>query len=77
MIKQPLKNNQLLKLILKSETKFPKTSSPNTLTVIEVLEYLKKYFKKIIVITVSSKMSSTYNVFKNAKAYLKTDKINN
>ena len=72
--KTTIKNNQLLKLILKSET-FPKTSSPNTLTVIEVLEYLKKYFKKIIVITVSSKMSSTYNVFKNAKAYLKTEKI--
>src|SRR5690606_8682964 len=35
----------------------------------------KKHFKQILVVTVSSKMSSTYNVFKNAITNLKTEDI--
>lgn len=72
--KLTIKNDQLLDLI-RTESDFPKSSSPSTISVTKTLEYLKKYYKKIIVITVSSKMSSTYNIFKKASEKLETKDI--
>ncbi len=63
--KKTINNQSVLELIEKNET-FPTSSSPSQAMVINQLNILKTIYKKIIIITVSSKMSSTYQVFKNA-----------
>lgn len=45
---------------------YPKTTQPNLKKVINFLSYLSTYYKKIIIISVSSKMSGTYNVYVQA-----------
>lgn len=72
--KKSIKNKRILELI-ESSNAFPKSASPSTIDVVKNLELLRKHFKQILVITVSSKMSSTYNIFKNAITELKTDDI--
>lgn len=72
--KKSIKNQRMLQLI-QSSNEFPKSASPATLDVINYLNLLKKHFKQILVVIVSSKMSSTYNVFKNAITELKTEDI--
>lgn len=59
-------NNNTIIEIVNSSNELPKTASPNLVSVIEMLKNLKKYYEKLIILTVSSKMSSTYNVFNTA-----------
>jgi len=63
--KRSIKNTRLLELIEDSVV-FPSSASPSVVGVKKQLEYLKNLYKHILVITVSSKMSSTHNVFKHA-----------
>lgn len=63
--KLTINNKKIIEIVNSSKT-LPKTASPSIISVIKMLENLKKYYQKIIVLNVSSKMSSTYNVFKNA-----------
>lgn len=72
--KVSINNHRMLDLISKQNT-FPKSASPSVVSVKKQLETLKKFYKKIIVVTVSSQMSSTYNVFKNAIADMNTEDI--
>lgn len=72
--KLTINNKQLIKLINENQ-QFPKTSSPSTISVIELLDNLKNHYKKIIIITVSSKMSSTYNVFNNAAKQFNNNEV--
>lgn len=72
--KKSIRNPRMLELIQSGET-FPRSSSPSTIIVVKQLELLKKLYKNILVVTVSSKMSSTYNVFINAVKELNTDDI--
>src|SRR5690606_21806553 len=72
--KKSIKNPRMLELIQSGET-FPRSASPSTISVIKQLELLKKLYKNILVVTVSSKMSSTNQVFKNAIAEMKDDSI--
>lgn len=52
---------------------YPSSSQPALSTVVEFLKYLKSHYKKIIVITVSEKMSGTYNTFRQAIEKLQLD----
>jgi len=72
--KKSIKNPRMLELIENGES-FPRSASPSTISVIQQLELLKKLYKNILVVTVSSKMSSTNQVFKNAIAEMKDDSI--
>src|SRR5690606_24905494 len=72
--KKSIKNPRMLELIENGES-FPRSASPSTISVIKQLELLKKLYKNILVVTVSSKMSSTNQVFKNAIAEMKDDSI--
>src|SRR5690606_29352647 len=72
--KKSIKNPRMLELIQSGES-FPRSASPSTISVVKQLELLKKLYKNILVITVSSKMSSTYQVFKNAITEMKDDSI--
>lgn len=45
---------------------YPKSAQPNLKQMQNFFSYLSTYYKKIIVISVSSKMSGTHNVFKQA-----------
>lgn len=59
-------NNNTIIEIVNSSLELPKSASPSLASVVKMLENLKKYYEKLIVLTVSSKMSSTYNVFNTA-----------
>ncbi len=72
--KVSINNHMMLDLISKNKI-FPKSASPSILSVKKQLETLTKFYKKIIVVTVSSQMSSTYNVFKNAIADMNSENI--
>lgn len=72
--KKSIRNQRILELIQSSES-FPRSASPSIISVIKQLEFLKKVYQKILVITVSSQMSSIYNVFKNAISKLKDEDI--
>src|SRR5690606_10572910 len=72
--KKSIKNPRMLELIENGES-FPRSASPSTISVFKQLELLKKLYKNILVVTVSSKMSSTNQVFKNAIAEMKDDSI--
>jgi len=54
---------------------YPKSAQPNLKQIQNFFSYLSTYYKNIIVLSVSSKMSGTYNVFKQAQKSL-TDKVN-
>ncbi len=49
---------------------YPRSAQPNLKHMQNYFSYLSTYYKKIIVISVSSKMSGTYNVFKQAQKSL-------
>ncbi len=53
---------------------YPKSAQPNLKQMQNFFSTLSTYYKKIIVISVSSKMSGTYNVFKQAQKSL-DDKV--
>lgn len=72
--KKTINNQTILELIDQNEV-FPTSSSPSPVKVLNQLKYLMEIYKKIIIVTVSSKMSSTYQVFKNAVQELNTDRI--
>lgn len=59
-------NNPMIIDLINRAAHFPKTSSPSVMSVITLLNNTLQHFEKILIITVSAKMSSTYNVFKNA-----------
>ncbi|MDY0277531.1 MAG: DegV family protein [Acholeplasma sp.] len=59
-------NNEILKKIILKNEGYPKSSSPSIKDIDDLLSFLLNNYKKVIVITVSSKMSSTYNAFRNA-----------
>lgn len=52
---------------------YPRSAQPNLKQMQNFFSYLSTYYKKIIVISVSSKMSGTYNVFAQAKKSLSDD----
>lgn len=54
-------------------TDYPKSTQPNLKHMQNFFSYLSTYYKKIIVLSVSSKMSGTYNVFNQAKKTVKDD----
>ncbi|WP_026391621.1 DegV family protein [Haploplasma modicum] len=60
-------NNKYLFTVIKSNKMFPKTAAPSLLRIRSLFDYLKEYYKKFIVITVSSKMSGTNNIFNLVK----------
>ena len=49
---------------------YPKSAQPNLKRMQDFFSYLSTYYKKIIVISVSSKMSGTFNVFKQVEKTL-------
>ena len=59
-------NNEILKKIILKNESYPKSSSPSIKDIEKLLSLILNNYKKVIVITVSSKMSSTYNAFRNA-----------
>ncbi|MFA7377129.1 MAG: DegV family protein, partial [Acholeplasmataceae bacterium] len=54
---------------------YPKSSQPNPKTIENLYSFLTSYYKQIIVITVSSKMSGTYQAFLNGKKNFKDAQI--
>ncbi len=54
-------------------TDYPKSAQPNLKQMQNLFSYLSTYYKKIIVLSVSSKMSGTHNVFMQAKKSVKKD----
>lgn len=61
--KLTIKNEQLFNMI-KDSNEYPKSAAPSMLSIQNLFSYLRTYYKEIVVVTVSSKMSATYNVFK-------------
>lgn len=59
-------NNNTIVDIVNNSNELPKSSSPSLVSVINMIENLKKYYEKLLILTVSGKMSSTYNVFNTA-----------
>lgn len=53
---------------------YPTSAQPNVKTIENVYSFLSSYFDEIIAITVSEKMSGTYNVFNQAKERFDNDK---
>lgn len=49
-------------------TTYPKSAAPNPKSVENLYSFLSTYYDEIIVLTVSSKMSATYNTFVQAKS---------
>ncbi len=68
-------NNELIIELMTKSTHFPKTSSPSVMSIIDLLNTALMNFENILIITVSAKMSSTYNVFKNAVDKIGSPKI--
>ena len=54
---------------------YPKSSQPNPKTIENLYSFLTTYYDEIIVITVSSKMSGTYQVFSKGKQAFPNHKI--
>ncbi|WP_025724984.1 DegV family protein [Acholeplasma granularum] len=70
--KLTIHNEQFFKYILNSKT-YPKSFAPNPKSVEVLLATLAKHYKHILVLTVSGKMSGTYNIFnKIANSFLDT-----
>lgn len=55
---------------------YPSSSMPSEGQVMEKLEFLKKHYDSIIAITVSSKLSGVYDVFRKSAEKLKEDDYN-
>ncbi len=72
--KLTIKNEQLFNMIKESK-EYPKSAAPSLISIQNLFSYLRTYYKKIIVVTVSSKMSATYNVFKKVIDTYKDDRI--
>ncbi len=60
-------NNKYLFNVIESNKMFPKTAAPSLLRIRNLFNYLKNYYNEFIVITVSSKMSGTNNIFNLVK----------
>lgn len=56
-------------------TTYPKSAAPNPKSVENLYSFLSTYYDEIIVLTVSSKMSATYNTFVQAKATFPNQRI--
>jgi DegV family protein with EDD domain len=52
---------------------YPTTTQPNLKQMQNLFSYLSTYYKNILVISVSSKMSGTYNVYQQAKKVVNKD----
>ncbi len=72
--KKSINNKRILDLIDQSEN-FPKSAAPSSVAVMNQLNQLMKVYKMLIILTVSSKMSATYQVFKNAVKSLNNENI--
>ncbi len=63
-------NNEMFYDMMNHSKSYPASSQPNPKSLENLFSYLTTYYKKIIVLTVSSKMSGTYSIFKDvAKKY--------
>lgn len=56
-------------------TTYPKSAAPNPKSIENLYSFLSTYYDDIIVLTVSSKMSATYNTFVQAKAAFPNQRI--
>ncbi|CCV64257.1 DegV family protein with Dak phosphatase domain [Alteracholeplasma palmae J233] len=54
---------------------YPSSSQPNIKVIENLLKFLNEYYKEIIILSVSSKMSGTYQVFSQVVKNLKLDKV--
>ncbi|MGI1692249.1 DAK2 domain-containing protein [Thermoanaerobacter uzonensis] len=59
-------NSQIFYKLLNEALEYPKSTQPNYKLVVNYFKFLTNYYDEIIVITVSSEQSGTYNVFKKA-----------
>ncbi len=72
--KLTIENNRFYQL-MNDLKEYPKSSQPNPKTIENLYSFLTSYYKQIIVITVSSKMSGTYQAFVNGKKNFKDAQI--
>lgn len=59
----------LLYELLPTLTHYPKTSAPTLGLIKYTIKVLKKYYKNILILTISSELSSTYNTIKTVAQY--------
>lgn len=58
-------DREMLYSHLKAKKDFPKTSAPTLGLIKQTLSTLKKYYRQVLILTISSKMSSTYQAILN------------
>ncbi len=66
-------NNDMFYDMMNHAKTYPASSQPNPKQLENMFSYLSTYYKKILVLTVSSKMSGTYQVFKDMADKFKSD----
>ncbi len=66
-------NNKMFYDMMKNTQNYPASSQPNPKSLDNFFSHLTTYYKKIIVLTVSGKMSGTYNAFLDATKKYNTD----
>jgi hypothetical protein len=72
--KLTIKNERFYQMMDTLKT-YPKSAAPNPKSIENLYSFLTTYYCEILVITVSSKMSATYNTFVQAKALFADKKI--
>lgn len=72
--KLTIKNERFYQMMDSLKT-YPKSAAPNPKTIENLYSFLTTYYDEILVLTVSSKMSATYNAFIQAKSFFKDKKI--
>lgn len=72
--KLTIKNERFYQMMDTLKT-YPKSAAPNPKSIENLYSFLTTYYDEILVITVSSKMSATYNAFLQAKALFADKKI--
>ena len=72
--KLTIKNDRFYQMMDTLKT-YPKSAAPNPKSIENLYSFLTTYYDEILVVTVSSKMSATYNAFVQAKSLFQDKKI--
>lgn len=72
--KLTIKNERFYQMMDSLKT-YPKSAAPNPKTIENLYSFLTTYYDEILVLTVSSKMSATYNAFIQAKLFFNDKRI--
>jgi len=72
--KLTIKNERFYAMMDSLKT-YPKSAAPNPKSIENLYSFLTTYYDEILVVTVSSKMSATYNAFVQAKSFFTNKKI--